>query len=85
MILGVLLANKLYMVIFKINKKITPCTKHSIFWGLAGSHPHADSGKNTGFLAPAYPHPPFTDTACGGADNGDAPAVVKSFEPYHTS
>ena len=63
-------------------QKIVPCTKHSIFWGLAGCHPHADSGKNTGFLVPAYPRPPFTAAACCGADYGDAPAVATSFEPY---
>ena len=59
-------------------------TKHSIFWGLAGSHPHADSGKNMGFLAPAYPRPPFA-AACGGADNDGPLAVVTTFEPYPTS
>ena len=60
------------MVIFEMNRqKVVPCTQHSIFWRLDGSHPHADSGKNTGFLAPAYPRPPFTAVVCGGVDNGD--------------
>ena len=53
--------------------------------GLAGSHPRADSGKNTGFLAPAYPRHPLAAAAIGGADNGDAPAVATTFEPYPTS
>ena len=52
-----------------------------MFWGLAGSHLHADSGKNMGFLALAYSRPQFTAAACGGADNGDAPAVATTFEP----
>ena len=56
-----------------------------MIWGLAGSHPHADSGKNMGFLAPAYRRPPFTAVVCGGADNGDAPAVATTFAPYPTS
>ena len=56
------------------------------YGGLAGSHPHADSGKKMGFLAPAYPRPPFATNACGGADNGNAPpAVATSFEPYLNS
>ena len=63
-------------------KKIVPCTQHSIFWGIAGSHPHTDSSKNMGFLAPAYPRPPFAAAACGGADNGDAPVVATMLEPY---
>ena len=67
------------------NKKIVPCTQRSIFLGLADSHPHADSGKNMGFLAPAYPRPPLAAAACGGTDNGDAPTVATSFEPYPTS
>ena len=62
-------------------KKIVPCTQHSIFWGFAGSHPHTDSSKNMGFLAPAYPRPPFAAAACGGADNGDAPVVATMLEP----
>ena len=66
-------------------KKNVPCTQHSIFWGIAGSHPHADSRKNMGFLAPAHPRPPVTAAACGGADNGDAPAVATTFEPDPTS
>ena len=56
-----------------------------MYFVLADSHPHADSDKNMGFLAPAYPPPPFTAAACGGADNGGAPAVASSFEPYPTS
>ena len=52
---------------------------------LADSHPHADSGENMGFLAPAYPRPPFGAVACGGTDNGDAPAVATTFEPYPPS
>ena len=73
-------------IIFEMNRqKIVPCTKHSIFWGLAGSHPHAELGKNMGFLSPAYLRPPFAAAACGGADYGDAPAVATTFEPYRTS
>ena len=73
-------------MVFKMHgKKTVPCTKHSIFRGLAGSHPHADSGKNMGFLAPAYPYPPLAAAASGGADNGDAPAVATTFEPYPSS
>ena len=52
-----------------------------MFLVLADSHPHADSGDNMGFIAPACPRPPFTAAACGGADNGDAPAVATTFEP----
>ena len=52
---------------------------------LVDSHPHADSGKNMGFLAPAYPPPPFTAVVCGGVDNGDAPAVPTASEPYPSS
>ena len=77
-----MLIDKLYGIQNTQDKKIVPCTKQSIFWGLAGSHPHADSGKNMGFLAPAYPRPPFAVAACGSADNGDSPAVTTAFEPY---
>ena len=77
-----MLGNTLYLVIFERHRqKVVPYTKHSIFLGLAGSHPHADFGKNMGSLASAYPRPPFAAAACGGADNGDAPAVAISFVP----
>ena len=66
-------------------QKNVPCTKHSMYLVLADSHPHANSGKNMGFLAPAYPRPPFATAACGGADNGDAPVVATSFQPYPSS
>ena len=28
------------------------------------------------------PRPPIASSACGGADNGNAPAVATMFEPY---
>ena len=52
---------------------------------LADSHPHADSGKNMGSLAPAYPRPRFAAAARGSADNGIAPAMATTFEPYPSS
>ena len=68
------------------NKNIVRCTQHSMYFGLAGSHLHTGFSKNMGFVAPACPrHPHAAATVCGGADNGDAPAVATSFEPYPTS
>ena len=63
------------------NKKVVPCTQHSMFWGLTDSYPHGDSNKNMCFLAPVYHRPPFA-AACGGADNDGAPIVATSFESY---
>ena len=68
-----------------VQTKNVPCTQHSIFLGLAGSHLHADSGKNMGFLVPEFPRPRVTAAACGGADNGDAPAVATTLVPYPPS
>lgn len=59
-----------------------PCTQRSMFWGLADSHLHADSGKNMAFLAPTYRRPPFASVAFGGVDKDDAPIVATTFEPY---
>ena len=77
-----MLINKLYGIQNTQTKNCFVYKAQSIFWGLAGSHPHTDSGKNMGFLAPAYARPPFTAVVCCGVDNGDASAVATTFEPY---
>ena len=73
------------MVFEMEGQKNVPCTQHSIFGGLTGSHPHADSDKNMESLVPAYRRPPFAAAACEGAENCDATAVATTFEPYPPS
>lgn len=56
---------------------------NTLFWGLVGFHPHGNSGKTIGLVAPAYLHPPFA-AAYGTTDNS-ASVPAASFELYPRS
>ena len=73
-------------MVFKVQTKKMFCVQSTVYFGVSLALTRMlISGKNMGFLAPAYAPPPFTAVVCGGVDNGDAPAVATASEPYPSS